>query len=674
MAPGPPAAAWNVLRFDGITQFYPWRLEAARQVRAGRVPLWNPHQFAAEGGTPLLANAQSAPLYPLTVVFYAMPLGVFWYAFGLSAALHLLLAALGMYLFLRALPVGRAAALLGAATWTLSGPITTWLALPTFLAVGCWLPWLLLLVKRAHQAAGGAGGRHAALGAGAVAGTLLLAGHLQIAFYCLLAAGLYSLWCGAATRTLRRRPAAYLLAAASAITLAFLLAAPQLLPALELGRVSHRAAGNGPSEGSYAAYSTTALPLRNLVTLLVPDFFGHPNAGTYWNTNNYAEWALYVGVLPLALAVYTLVASDRPARVFFVLLGLLGFSMALGTPINRLFFWGVPGFAQTGSPARALLLVAFALATLAALGLELLQGAGRSSPARHRAGVLAAIATPVLLAAVGAQRALPFASEALPSVPFAQLLADAGVNAGIWRAGVLLGLAAAALITLGRVREQWRSPAAALCVVIAAGDLLAWGAGYNPTSPPSRVYPPTPGITWLQKNANHALIAPLNRSWSLSAQPPRGAVLPPNAATVYSLHDLSGYDSLFPGSAKQRVRTAGDGIDPSPPENGNMVFVKSVRAAQALGARFVVVAPGAAGLLREAADTAGLRRVYAGEDLVIFEDPQHRREASQSRRVSFAPASFLVGLFLGLCGLATLAAAAAIALVTRQREGRQRAP
>ncbi|MES2465482.1 MAG: hypothetical protein V4671_33370, partial [Armatimonadota bacterium] len=162
--------AWNVLRFDGITEFYPWRLQAARSLRSGHIPLWNPFQFAARGGTPLLANSQSAPLYPPNVLFYLTPLDRFWYAFGLSAALHMLLAASGLYRFLRALSLGRLSSVFGAVAFALSAPVITWLSLPTFLAVSAWIPWLLLLIKRAHDLAGTRNGRLAAIGAGATAG------------------------------------------------------------------------------------------------------------------------------------------------------------------------------------------------------------------------------------------------------------------------------------------------------------------------------------------------------------------------------------------------------------------------------------------------------------------------------------------------------------------------
>ena len=57
----PVTRPWDALLWDGVAQFYPWRLLAARSMRAGQLALWNPHQFC---GYPLVANGQSALFYP----------------------------------------------------------------------------------------------------------------------------------------------------------------------------------------------------------------------------------------------------------------------------------------------------------------------------------------------------------------------------------------------------------------------------------------------------------------------------------------------------------------------------------------------------------------------------------------------------------------------------------
>src|SRR4051812_21969878 len=56
--------------FDIWAFFYPLRQYAADALRDGRFPLWNPDIFL---GSPFYANAQTALLYPLNLVFLVLP-------------------------------------------------------------------------------------------------------------------------------------------------------------------------------------------------------------------------------------------------------------------------------------------------------------------------------------------------------------------------------------------------------------------------------------------------------------------------------------------------------------------------------------------------------------------------------------------------------------------------
>ena len=255
---------WNPLRFDGIAQFYPWRLFAARTLQSGYIPLWNPHQFC---GTPFLANSQSAVLYPLNILFVIMPVAK---AFGASAILHLFLT--GTFLFLlmrRALGVSKQAAVLSGVVWQLSTWQISWLSLPTFLDTSAWLPLALLLGHRLAQRP--TAGRAASLGG--VLGLSLLAGHLQIGLYGVVLTISYAVYRSIAERVGLKAVIGCALVAG--LTL-FLIEAPQLLPTLELSRLSHRAASGRPTLESFAGYNHLAMPPFNLVTLLLPSFFGQP--------------------------------------------------------------------------------------------------------------------------------------------------------------------------------------------------------------------------------------------------------------------------------------------------------------------------------------------------------------------------------------------------------------
>jgi len=57
---------------DLATQMYPFRAFAARSVRSGNLPLWNPYLLS---GTPFLGNSQSAMFYPPNALAYVFTLG-----------------------------------------------------------------------------------------------------------------------------------------------------------------------------------------------------------------------------------------------------------------------------------------------------------------------------------------------------------------------------------------------------------------------------------------------------------------------------------------------------------------------------------------------------------------------------------------------------------------------
>lgn len=168
-----PAGAWNPLQWDGFAQFAVWRKLVFETWRTGTVPLWNPFQFC---GTPLLANSQSAPFFPLHLLAAALPVAPFR-LLGWLAFVQMSLAGVFTYFWLRDHGLRVPAALTGALAFQFCGAVVTWLQLPSFLAVSCWLPLVLLLLRRALRQPNA--GRVVA--AGAALGVALLGGHLQIA-------------------------------------------------------------------------------------------------------------------------------------------------------------------------------------------------------------------------------------------------------------------------------------------------------------------------------------------------------------------------------------------------------------------------------------------------------------------------------------------------------------
>jgi len=350
--PRPSSLRWDALTWDSIAYFYPARLLLGQSLRNGELPLWNPHQMC---GTPFLANYQSAVLYPPNWLFGVIPAAR---AFGILAALHLFALGAFTFLFLRSLSLGRIASTFGAIAFMLSGFAIAWLELPVFLSTGVWLPLALFFINKAHMPTTHRT-RYAAL-AGVALGLSMLGGHPQIAFYVFMAVALYWAYLAIANKQ-------FPWAAILTFGIGLGLAAPQLLPAMELAKLSHR--GGAPTAAGYAAYSALAMPWRNLLALLFPSF--------------YSEFCGYVGVLPLIFAFFAFTRKSRQSW-FFGGLGVLALLMALGTGINRLFYLGIPGFSHSGSPARALFLFMFSAAVLGGIGLERLLNTNKKAIQTHR--------------------------------------------------------------------------------------------------------------------------------------------------------------------------------------------------------------------------------------------------------------------------------------------------
>ncbi|MGI4788753.1 MAG: YfhO family protein [Janthinobacterium lividum] len=588
---------WIPLQWDGMAEFYPWRLFTAQTLKLGYLPLWNPHQFC---GTPFVANSQSAVFYPLNLLFCIFPVA---HAFGVSVLLHLFLTGSFMYGFLRSrtMALARPAALLGAVTWQLCHWQVAWLFLPTFLCVSAWLPLALLLVDKAAE-------RPTALraaGLGLVLGMMLLAGHLQIAFYCFGLITAYAVFRVLSRAKLHWKP--LLGAAVLALALAFGLAAPQILPSVELARMSHRA-GSTVNWAAYIIYVRLAVPPVNLITLFAPGFFGSPTRGTYWgvDTNGgpgaYLEYACYVGVLPLLLAVVGLLSTWRTqtATRFFSIAALVSLLLALGTALDAVLFFGIPGFSQTGSPGRILVLWSFCLPVLAAIGTDALLKRYDLHLLRNAALAFGASAALICIFAI-----LWINHRA----PAGTLSAKLTGESDLWRlpVGVLFGAAAA--FWFWRQGSFTASRLGGALVVLTAVDLLAAGYGFNRTSAPQAVYPVTPLIAFLQQHKTEGRIMPINKQGGYYSPPP--AILPPNSAMVYGLDDTQGYDSLLTGQYLQ-FASAMDSGSPAPPENGNMVFTYGFGSPQAreAGARFAV----------SLHPLPGLTPVYQDSTAYVYED------------------------------------------------------
>ena len=400
---------------DAADGYYPARAAFHRALSEGTLPSWEPN---AEAGWPLLADPYYGYFYPLNAVFYlgprkgepsggpegvaarGVPSGL-----GYAAALHTLIAGVGMLLLLRR-RLSTPAALYGAVAYALSSFLIVRIRHIIFVQLAAWLPWLLWAID---DAVGRLRRREPVAGAlvrcGVFTALVLIVGaHSLLHFAALLLSG-YALAriAGAALDPppgesgAAETPAQKLrfavraaLSLGGAAALGVLCAMVALLPTLHAMPHTARALGT-----DYTFASSYAWPgLRYAQLLLMPDLLGmgeFRTAPVPWlgRWNHWEMAGYYQGALAVLLAVpgallgrgeQARARGDRLLRGVLLLLALLGVLTALGDagPTHPLLFRIFPLYSALRCPARALFLCVVTLPILAAYGADAIFGARKA--------------------------------------------------------------------------------------------------------------------------------------------------------------------------------------------------------------------------------------------------------------------------------------------------------
>jgi hypothetical protein len=414
---------------DQFKAGYAFREFAAESLRSGQgFPQWNPYLF---GGLPYVGGMHGDIFYPTFLLRMILPTDV---AMTWGMIIHVFLAGLFTYFFLRAYGIGFYGALIGGLAYCISGPIGGLVApghdgkifISALLPLALWM--LVLMIRR---------GRHWSYGAfAAVVGLGVLTPHPQLFQYLLLATGAFALFLALSAdadgRKLERSVALErLIFAFGAVVLGGLLGAIQftsllggtflkaLFAALALfgatlvghTAIFRTAVGNQglrygagaallvtgavtiallPALVAYQAWSprsadmgwdhavSYSMPAEELLNAVIPEFTGM--LGNYWGRNLIHFHSEYVGVVTLVLAGLGMFSALVPRRVRWFWLGVLIISLlwALGssTPFYRLVYAIVPGTESFRAPSTMMFVTMFAAAVFAAFGTErMLRGA-----------------------------------------------------------------------------------------------------------------------------------------------------------------------------------------------------------------------------------------------------------------------------------------------------------
>lgn len=493
---------------DVITQIYPWKRLTIETWKMGQVPLWNPYSFS---GTPHLANYQSAVLSPVNLLFFILPEVDAW---SVMVLLQPLLAGLFMFVLLRTLARSNLASLVGSIAFMFCGFMTVWMAYGTLGWAILWLPITFAAAARHFKKRSW---WNIVLLAIALAWSFV-SGHFQMSMY--LVTALVAFIAYHAVHTKRTRASIEL---GLAVALSLMISAPQILPSLDAYSQSVR---------SELFEQAGGIAWQYLITLFAPDFFGNPVTRNDW-FGYYAEWASYIGVVPLLLAMYAIVRRIKYIG-FFLGLAVISFLVATPSPINTFVVWLKLPVISTSYGTRIIVLVSFAFAVISAYGLDGLREDWKREKFSTVLFPVACICAFLIVIWGFMEIVRPFTADKL-------LIARRNL---ILPTGLALGFC---VLSIAGYIKRWKFfqlSALVLMIIFTAADMVRYGTKWMPFDPRENVYPEVDVLSFLKKEAGYERIF-----GNLGGEVTNG----------YGLSGIEGYDAVYQKRYGEFIRSLSDG-------------------------------------------------------------------------------------------------------------------
>ncbi len=319
----------------------------------GEIPFWDPYNNC---GIPFLAQWNTMPLYPPSLIYLLLPLT---WSLSFFCLLHLWFGGFGMYLLARKWTGNNFSGAFAGTAFAFSGMTLNLIMWPSHMATWGWMPWVVLAVESAWRQ----GGRKIFIAA--ICGALqMLAGGPEIIFFTWLV--LLVLWMQQLINNEFSRSMFWRFPVI--VVLVTAMCAIQLLPFLDLVAHSQRQAGYADLRWS--------MPGHGWVNYLLPMAFGRAQTeGIFFQDGQYWTSSYYLGLGTLWLALLA-IWKNRDRRVFLLTaLAIFAVIFALGgnTPIFPAVRKALPQLGFVTYPVKYLLLITFIAPLLAAFALTRLQ-------------------------------------------------------------------------------------------------------------------------------------------------------------------------------------------------------------------------------------------------------------------------------------------------------------
>ncbi len=496
----------NFLITDPVRQQIPWRSLAVDLEKNMQLPLWNPYNFT---GAPLLANFQSAVMYPLNVLFLLLPFSISW---SLLILFQPILAGLFLYLYLTHLKLKKIASFLGAISFAFSGFFIAWLEWGTIASAALWLPLILLATDKIFESKNKIFVWYFIFVFSLVSS--FFAGHLQTFAYLLIFIFVYffARW----FQYGKKLKSLGLFLILGFLSLVLIL--PQLIPTLQFIALSAR-------NLDLPAWQTNLgwfVPWQNLIQFLAPDFLGNPTTLNYYGVWNYGEFIGYIGILPLVMAIFALFFRRDKKTLLFGSIFFFSLIFALPTFLAKIPFQLNLPFISTAQPTRLLFITDFSLGILAALGVDYFI---LSKNKKQIGYVLGAF----LLVFIALWSFILFFHGNIVSA------SDISVSKqNLILPSILFILVSAILLIIIRSPKKVMSLLFGLLILITIFDLFRFGWKFEPFTKSEYFFPSTQITSFLQ-----------NQKQPFRIMSTDSRIFPPNFSIMYKLQTIDGYDPLY---------------------------------------------------------------------------------------------------------------------------------
>lgn len=504
---------------DARDQTYPWWQFGARELLAGRLPLWDPY---TNGGRTHVGEGTEGALYPVFWLFVTVLRGR---ALGaapihLFAFIHCVIAFVSAYALGRALSLGRLPSLCTGGVYALGGFFIdrSFQQLDIYCATS-WVPLILVgpLMYRKHRQL-----RWPAL-SGAACGLSILAGHLQPAIHAGICFGLllvYQVITEIRRSSLREGFLYGLRSGGGTLAVLLLVAAGQIAALVQYLPQAYRWVG-----GSEPVYGLQRLSFERIAanrTLEIGQLSTFLFDGSILR-----DAGTYMGLVVIALVAAGLVTRERRKAILAGSLTAFGLFLALGkqTPLLAVVYHLVPLADKVREPIRYLMIAHLGMAILGGLGLSVIL---RERPARWCASLMSVPIIAYLAARLGFEN-----------------LSD-----GRWKWSCLLlivvALVAMVISLSGRWKQEYGMGVGVLLLLAGMADLgSAWLVKVPRPDPEA-------GIDSIEKYYDSGSSRFLRSFLQTHPGDHRvdfsGTSIPANSGMVFGFRTTNGYGATLPGT------------------------------------------------------------------------------------------------------------------------------